>query len=237
MGPQRKAIETPGQRKYAWAQSVITDTTSTSTSPLLPSLEPPPWEQPTIEQLQSRNAFQLAKTKHSRMVSNNFSKQWQTSWETYRSTKPNPANALTSPLSKARLRIHEGLAKAESSLATQIRTEKIGLAAFLHRQCVPTVTSPACPCGWRRQTAKHVIMFCPLYDVGSRGSVGAPSNHNKLVNTARGLKNITSRLIKTGLVAQFSVAAEQLYVRSIVGNTGSTHQPRAHRECLEEVLV
>lgn len=42
------------------------------------------------------------------------------------------------------------LAKAESALAAQIRTEKIGLANFLHRHHEPTVTSPACPCGWHR---------------------------------------------------------------------------------------
>ena len=34
-------------------------------------------------------------------------------------------------------------AKPESALATQIRTEKIGLVDFLDRQRVPTSTSPA----------------------------------------------------------------------------------------------
>lgn len=97
-----------------------------------------------ISRLQSRSAFRLGKTKHSKMISNDFLKQWQTSWQAYRSTKSNPVVVFTTPLSKARLRVHEGLAKAESS---QILTEKIGLADFLHRYRVPTVTSPAYSCG------------------------------------------------------------------------------------------
>lgn len=108
---------------------------------------------------QKRSAFRLARAKHSKMICNHFSKQWQISWEACKLANPNPTAALTNPLNKKRLRIHKGLAKAESSLATQICTEKVGLANVLHRGRVPIVTSPACPCGWHRQTAKHVIMF------------------------------------------------------------------------------
>ena len=157
------------------------------------------------------SAFQPARAKRSKTLSSHFLKHWQSSWEAYRLTKTNPTASLTTALSKKRLCIHEGLAKAEGSLATHIRTEKIGLTDFLHRRRVPAITSPACPCGWHRQTAKRIIMFCPLYNFGTRGSIGAPATYTQLVNTARDVKNITSRLIKTGIFAQFSVAAEELY--------------------------
>ena len=39
--------------------------------------------------------------------------------------------------------MHENMAKAESALAVQIRSEKIGFAKFLHTRRVPGVTSPA----------------------------------------------------------------------------------------------
>lgn len=42
--------------------------------------------------------------------------------------------------------------------------EIIGLADFL-RQHVPGITSPGCPRGWHRQTAKHAIMFYPLQEI------------------------------------------------------------------------
>ena len=154
--------------------------------------------------------------------------QWRISWEAYKSTKPNPTAALATPLNKKRLRIHEGLAKAESSLATQIRTEKIGLADFLHRRRVPTVASPACPCGWHRQTAKHIIMFCPMYNFGSRGSIGAPANYTKLINTAHDLKNITSRLIKAGLFCSV-FSGGRTAVMDKTSTTGSWRQLEKRR--------
>ena len=55
--------------------------------------------------------------------------------------------------------IHEGLTRAESSLATQLRTEKTGLKAFLHDHKVPGVTATY-TCGHPRQTVRHVMLYC-----------------------------------------------------------------------------
>lgn len=49
-----------------------------------------------------------------------------------------------------------------NAVKAQIKTEKIDLAEFLHRRRVPGFPSPACPCGWYRQTPKHAIMPCSL---------------------------------------------------------------------------
>ncbi len=46
-----------------------------------------------------------------------------------------------------RLEWHAKLTKAQSSLATQIRTGKIGLAHFLYQRRTPGVTMAACRCG------------------------------------------------------------------------------------------
>ena len=35
---------------------------------------------------------------------------------------------------------------------------------LLYTPRTPAVTSPACPCGWHRQTPEHVIMFSRLID-------------------------------------------------------------------------
>ena len=91
-------------------------------------------------------------------------KIWKSTWATYQNRIPLPTEAQQASLDKKRLKIHSNLAKAESSLATQIRTEKIGLANFLFNRRVPNVNSPACICGWPRQTAKHAIMHCQLID-------------------------------------------------------------------------
>lgn len=64
--------------------------------------------------------------------------------------------------------VHATMAKAESSLPTQFRTEKIGFAALLHQRKVPGKLMAVCQKGWPRQTAKHVIMFCRPNDVKNR---------------------------------------------------------------------
>ena len=43
----------------------------------------------------------------------------------------------------------------------QIKSGKIGFAAFLHQCRYPGFESPACSCGWGRQDTKHVLLFCP----------------------------------------------------------------------------
>lgn len=53
--------------------------------------------------------------------------------------------------------------------------------------------------------------FCSLYDLGSREPAEFPVNYNRVINSAQGSKRIMSHLIKSGLVAQYSLAAEQLY--------------------------
>jgi len=58
-------------------------------------------------------------------------------------------NLITCP-GRAAVKRHAALCKAESAVITQIRTGRIGLAAFLNKARVPEVESPACQCGWAR---------------------------------------------------------------------------------------
>jgi hypothetical protein len=67
------------------------------------------------------------------------------------------------------LQLHKRLSKRESALLVQLQTEKIGLNDFLFNQHVPTVTSPRCSCGERRQTVAHILLSCSKYkDLRSR---------------------------------------------------------------------
>jgi hypothetical protein len=62
------------------------------------------------------------------------------------------------------LQLHERLSKRQSALLVQLRTEKIGLNDFLFNRGVPTVTSPTCSCGERRQTVAHILLRCSKYE-------------------------------------------------------------------------
>ena len=92
-------------------------------------------------------------------------------------------------LKKERLDLYGNLAKAESSLAVQIRTEKIGFAQFLHRLRVPAVTSPSCDCGWHSQTTKHIVWYCNLRPHRQRMLEEAgTTDYTKAVSTPKGLR-------------------------------------------------
>jgi hypothetical protein len=114
--------------------------------------------------------------------------------------------------SRNRSELQREFIKPLSSLVTQIRTEMIGLNSFLSDRKVPGY-SLACECGWSRQDAKHVIMFCPqqkqrreeLYQAaGTR-------DYRKMFVTSRGVKAAATFIQATNLLPQFQLGlTEQL---------------------------
>ena len=141
--------------------------------------------------------------------------QWSKRWNTYRSriADANQTPAQSTPLSRKTLKLRTGLRKAESSLATHIRTERIGLNAYLSTRKVPGFDSPACRCGWAYQTAKHIIMHCSEWVVQRRRMLKEvdTQDYRKVVSTAKGLKAAARLLMETELLGQFSLARTLLY--------------------------
>ena len=193
--------------KHAWAKKIISDTHKIA-SPVAHPLwaEPPPNTAREIEEARAAQGKIAAKIKK------RYIDAWQTSWKTYQNRTSTPTPAQAAPLTKKRIKLHKTLAKAESALTIQIRSEKIGLADFLFRRHVPNVLTPNCPCGWPKQTAKHVIMFCKLNS--NRQSmlrcIGT-NNYRLITDSSRAMKLVTAWLMKTGLLTQFSMTAQHLY--------------------------
>ena len=138
--------------------------------------------------------------------------QWKEKWDKYKETVAVPVPAQTGPLGGKRLKIYEQLRKAENSVATQIRSEKIGFAAFLHQRKVPGVESPACRCGWGRQTAKHIIMFCRLTNdrILMNREINS-TDYMQITHSKRAMKIVVKWLMKQDLLSQFKLASELLY--------------------------
>jgi hypothetical protein len=67
---------------------------------------------------------------------------------------------LTNDITIKRLKLHEKLIKFESSLATQIRTERIELINYLFSRRVSKIVSFACFCDWIKQNVKHIVLQC-----------------------------------------------------------------------------
>jgi hypothetical protein len=103
-------------------------------------------------------------------------------------------------LHKKDLRIRTGLTKAESALVTQIRTEKIGFADFLTARKVPGY-SPECTYGFHRQTAKHVILFCPdRIDRKTIAQAAGITHYHKWMTTPQIIRKIARWLIRQDIL-------------------------------------
>jgi hypothetical protein len=112
------------------------------------------------------------------------------------------------------LKLHEGLWKAESLLAIQLRKGVNGLDDFLFQARVPSVPSPLCSCRGGQQTVKHVFIFCPGH-FGARHELRDEQGHlhdfSKLLGTAEGLQKTTKWVMQRGILGQFRGARDLLY--------------------------
>ena len=137
--------------------------------------------------------------------------QWANKWVKQRNKVP-PDKRVAALIRDDTLKdphLHDNLYKAESSLATQLRTEKIGFNAFLARQRVPNVTAD-CPCGYPNQSAKHVLLFCPDID-RSNENLGPSSDFNSILTNAASLRKAVRWLMSLNILPKFYLARELLW--------------------------
>jgi hypothetical protein len=113
------------------------------------------------------------------------------------------------------LRTKENLTRAESTVATLLRTEHIGLNDYLCRRRVPGYSKPDCDCGWPRQTPKHIILFCPTQMTGRAEmlSEAKTTDYTKLLSTEAGLRAVTRWFLQRDILTQFSLARIMDYAK------------------------
>ena len=133
----------------------------------------------------------------------------------HRDTDPDPGGGWKPdklPYKAVSLQLHSGLPKAHNSVLTQIRTEKIGLVAFLHKCRVPGFASPACPCGWQWETAKHIILDCPRFSQARcQLQQRTPSTDiRRLMSDPRAAAALATWFLQLDILPQFAWAREQL---------------------------
>lgn len=141
--------------------------------------------------------------------------QWEKEWESYRQRIPTAhrSPAQSQPIARKSLGLRSGLRKAESTLATHIRTERIGLRAYLHSRGVPGFDTPDCSCQLGRQTAKHVLRFCPEWKEQRKSMMDAAGtqDYREITASRKGLRAAAKMMMKTGLLEQFALANTLLY--------------------------
>ena len=135
-------------------------------------------------------------------------------WEEFRDRQrqhPSPAlDSAHATWEQIAPKLHDGLTRPQSSLATLLRTEVVGFNAFLYKQKVPGIISQGCPCGESYQNARHVVMDCPLYEEDREEMLteAGTRNYSILMNKPKGVKACVKWVMKKRLLAQFSFAQD-----------------------------
>jgi hypothetical protein len=86
---------------------------------------------------------------------------WRQRWE--RKAYGQKATTWRNPWKMQVLPLYENLTKAEATALFLLRTEILGLNAWLASVHVPEVL-PRCPCGWGEQTVQHIFSMCRSHD-------------------------------------------------------------------------
>ncbi|KAI0991873.1 hypothetical protein K3495_g16314 [Podosphaera aphanis] len=136
-----------------------------------------------------------------RWAENSWRRRWQ-------AQKGNHQEATwKTPWSESTLNLYKGLKKHEASALMLLRTEIIGLNAWLASIGVPGI-SPDCSCGEHSQTVKHVLFYCPEHaELRPRMFIDArTANFSQLLTTPRGCHAAVRMLLATGRLQQFTTA-------------------------------
>ena len=88
--------------------------------------------------------------------------QWKGRWEKA-ALEGGSATVWSTPWKQSPRKLYAGLTKAESTALFLLRTEVLGLNAWLAAIHKPDIY-PQCPCGWIAQTVRHILLHCPRYD-------------------------------------------------------------------------
>lgn len=138
-----------------------------------------------------------------------LTRAWRRRWEeeTANRTGYRNATAWTTPWAQDLRKLYAGLSKAESTALFLMRSEVIGLNAWLTSIQVPGITA-ACECGWRAQTVRHALLNCPRLDRRNLLRACGTERLEEILSTPGCAQHAARWLIRCGLMEQFRVAAE-----------------------------
>ena len=145
-----------------------------------------------------------------RLVKQQAFMDWMESWRTGKKG----ASYHGKPLKKVDGRIAT-LHKREAARIIHMRTGHGYFNSYLARIPNSNVESPACPCGSRKQTAEHLLLYCKRYNRQRRdlrkALSGLPLNMEVALHTSRGLESTLKFLQEThiGLRPQVREALSQ----------------------------
>jgi len=151
--------------------------------------------------IQSRNQI--------KEIGDELQDEWRGRWESQAAKPYRRAPTWTEGWSSQPVWLYDDVRKHIATAIFLLRSEVLGLRAWLSSIGVPDVT-PECTCGHPRQTIQHVLGFCPDQR-GARNKLIQRTGHTqlgRLLGDKDTAKWAGQWLLDTGLLEYFQVALE-----------------------------
>jgi len=141
------------------------------------------------------------------LISRGLDIAWKERWT--ETAQGKTATTWRTPWTQPVLRLYENLRKHEATALFLLRTEVIGLNAWLAQKGVPDVL-PRCQCEYQAQTVRHVILYCPLLVHLRAEMIEAARSEDltEILTSQHGSQAAVRMLLRSGLLGQFRLANE-----------------------------
>jgi hypothetical protein len=133
--------------------------------------------------------------------------EWKKRWE--KAGEGKNATTWCSPWDAKTLPLYEGLTKHQATALFLLRTEVLGLNAWLASIQVPDIL-PRCPCGWQAQTVRHILLHCPNYASERPRLIAQTRTENlrEMLSKPESAKAAAKWFVRQGVLEQFNTARE-----------------------------
>ena len=117
------------------------------------------------------------------------------------------ATAWRTPWAQDTRKLYAGLTKAEATALFLMRTEVIGLNAWLAAIQVPGI-APVCSCGTHAQTVRHILLHCPRVERTDLIVRCGTERMEEILGRPECARHAARWLVRSGIMEQFRAAAE-----------------------------
>jgi hypothetical protein len=145
--------------------------------------------------------------KQVKSIQRHYNDLWKHKWLDTAAKPYNTAATWRTPWELEPRTLYAGLSKAEATALFLMRTEVIGLNAWLTTIQVPDKT-PRCVCGWVAQTVRHVLIHCPLYERAELFIACGTESLYEILGRPGCAQHAARWFVRNRVLEQFRLAAE-----------------------------